>query len=160
VKANSIFVAAFCIVLVHAVEGRPVLAQDQPSPGTFSTLKEWKTTDEITFGAAIREIVSKNPTGAPAGLTLLTTGSQGVLYISLGPNLGDALTRSLSPGQDIQVVGLVQTLNGQNYLLARQLVIGNQTIDLRNKRGFLTHPSTAPGPRAAAHPQSEFGGAR
>ena len=159
-KANGIFVAAFCIVLVHAVEARSVLAQEEASPRTFSTLKEWKANDEITFGAAIREIVSKNPTGAPAGLNLLTTGSQGVLYVSLGPNLGDAITRSLSPGQVIQVVGIVQTLNGQNYLLARQLVIGNQTIELRNKRGFLTHPSTNTRARAAAHAQSEFGGAR
>jgi len=147
------------MVLFGTVAARPVAAQDTDSPRSFSSLKEWKATDEITFGAAIREVVSKNPVGTPAGLNLLMNGSQGVLYVNLGPNLGDSVTRSLSPGQVIQVVGIVQTFNGQNYLVARQLLIGNQTIEIRNQRGFLTHPSTSSGTRST-HAQSEFGGAR
>ena len=159
-KTNSIIVASFCMILVLAVAARQVAAQDEVSPRSLPSLKEWKATDEIRFGAAILEIVSKNPVGAPAGLNLLMNGSKGVLYVSLGPNLGDGVTRSLSPGQVIQVVGIVQTFNGQNYLLARQLLIGNQTIEVRNQRGFLTHASTGAGSRSARAQSSDFGGAR
>lgn len=145
------------MVLSGAVTAPSVAAQEN-SPHSAPSLTEWKATEEITFGAAIAE-VAKNPIGAPAGLNLLMTGSQTVLYVSLGSNLGDDIKRSLTPGQVIQVVGVVQSLNGQNYLLARQLLLGDQTIDIRNSRGFLTHPlnkATLRSPR----PHSQLGGVR
>jgi hypothetical protein len=160
VKTSSIFIAAFCIVLFGTAATQPARAQNENSSHSLSSLKEWKTTDEITFGAAILEVVSKNPAGAPAGLNLLMNGSQGVLYVNLGPNLPAAVVRSLTPGQVIQVVGIVQKFNGQNYLLARQLHIGDQTIEIRNDRGFLAHASPGSSGRTPRAQSGQFGGAR
>jgi hypothetical protein len=138
---------------------RPVAAQEQSSPQTSQSLRAWNVADEITFGSAIREVVSKNPVGAPAGLNLLMSGSQTTLYVSVGPFLAENVKQSLATGQMIQAVGIVRTVNGQNYLLARQLVVGDQTIELRNIHGFLIRPPSGLGPRSA-HSQSLLGGAR
>lgn len=157
---QKLTVATFCMVTIFcSIAARPLAAQNTSSLQTSPSLKAWNAADEITFGAAVREVVSKNPDGAPAGVNLLMSGSQETLYVSVGPYLTDQVKRSLTTGQMIQTVGMVQTFNGQNYLLARQLVIGGQTIEVRNSHGFLVHPST--GPRSnSAHPQGLLGGAR
>src|SRR5271170_6550120 len=119
----------FCTITVFAQQaGNP--------PTSFPAMKEWKTADEVTFGGAIDEIVAKNPIGAPGGLNLSMTGSQQVLFVSLGANLSSALKQELIPGQMIRVTGLVETLNGATYLLARELQIGDQKIEIRNAHGF------------------------
>jgi len=146
------------MVLSCAVTSCPVAAEGGGSPQSGSSLKEWKASDEITFGGTIGEVLSKNPVGAPAGLNLLMNGSQGVLYVSLGPNLSDDVKHALSAGQMIQVVGVVHSLDGQDYLLARELVIGNQKIEIRNEHGFLVrNPASS---RSGSTRSSSFGGAR
>jgi hypothetical protein len=159
VTTHRFIVAAFCMVLFCPITAPPVAAQQEAPPHSFPSLKEWNATEEITFGAAIAEVVAKNPIGAPFGLNLLMNGSQKVLYVNLGPNLSDDVKRSLTVGQVIQVVGIVRAFNGQNYLLARQLLLGDQKIEVRNSRGFLTHTSSKAALRSP-RPQSQFGGAR
>ena len=160
VTPNRIAAAAFLMVLSCTATTYSVVAQDTGSPQSASSLKEWKASDEITFGGAIREVVSKNSAGTPAGLKLLMDGSQGVLYVSVGPNLDDQIKQALAPGQVIQVVGIVETFKGQSYLLARELVIGNQKIEVRNKQGFLVHSSASAGSRTTRTDSSGLGGAR
>ena len=157
-KTSGIIVAVICIVLLDGAATK-VEAQDKTSPQAFSSLKPWKTTDETTFAAAIQEVVAKNPTGAPAGLNLLMTGSQQPLYVNVGPHL----KQSLTVGQVIRVTGIVQNFNGQNYLLARELQIGDQKIEVRNEHGFFTYPSAgsrSARPPSAGNETSKFGGVR
>ncbi len=120
--------------------------------------------DEVTVGGAILGVASQHSAGAPAGLNLQMTGSQGVLYASLGPNLGKDVTRELTPGQVIRVTGLVRTFHGQNYLLVRELVIagqnGDQTIEIRNDHGFLAHTSGSAAPGSKRSESELNGGAR
>jgi hypothetical protein len=158
VKTSGIIAAVICIVLFSGATTQPAAAQNEASPRTFSTLQPWNPADETTFAAAIQEIVSKNPTGAPAGLNLLMSGSKQPLYINVGPHLGNALKQSLTAGQVIRVIGIVRNLNGQNYLLARELQIGDQKIEVRNERGFFTYPSA--GSRSTRPDNSKFRGAR
>lgn len=157
-KTRGIIVATFCMVLLSSATAPPLAAQATAPPQSFAQLKPWNSADETTFAAAIQEVVSKNPAGAPAGLNLLMTGSQQPLYVNVGPHLGNALKQSLTPGQVIRVTGIVRNLNGQNYLLARELQIGDQKIEVRNEHGFLTYPSA--GSRSARPEAGKFGGAR
>lgn len=156
---NRIFAAAFCLVFSGVATSYSVVAQGTGSFQSAPSLKEWKTSDEITFGGTIRAVVSTNSAGTPAGLKLLVDGSQGVLYVSVGPNLDDGVKQALAPGQVIQVVGIVETLNGQSYLLARELVIGDQKIEIRNKQGFLVRSSASAGV-PSKRTESAIGGAR
>ena len=152
------------MVLLSSATAPPLLsAQDTASPQSFAQLKPWKSADETTFAAAIQQVVEKNPTGAPAGLNLLMSGSQQPLYVNVGPHVGNALKQSLTAGQVIRVIGIVRNLNGQNYLLARELQIGDQKIEVRNQRGFFTYPSGSSRsalPPSAGNETGKFGGAR
>jgi hypothetical protein len=158
VKTSGIIVATFCMVLLGGTALPHLAAQDTPSPRSFAQLKPWNPADETTFAAAIQQVVEKNPSGAPAGLNLLMTGTQQPLYVNVGPHLGNAVKQSLIAGQVIRVTGIVETLNGQSYLLARELQIGDQKIEVRNERGFFTYPSA--GSRSARPEAGKFGGAR
>jgi hypothetical protein len=141
------------MMLFCAATERPLAAQNQSTPRSFSSTPNWQPAEEITFGAAIQEVVEKQQMGAPSGLNLLMDGSRGVLYVNLGPYLRSDVRQSLSSGQVIQVVGIVHSFSGTNYLLARQLVIGNQTIDIRNAHGSLIHTPQAP-PAASTRTRS------
>ncbi len=157
---HRIIVSILCMVLLCTGTVRPAAAQDSRSSQLSSSLKEWKASDEISFGGAVHEVVSKNPPSAPTGVNLLMDGSQRILYVNVGPKLNDDLKQALTPGQVIRVVGVVRTFSGQNYLLARELQIGDRKIEVRNQRGFLTYPSTSTGPRSVRTPSSKIGGAR
>lgn len=157
---HRVIAAIFCIILSFAATERQVAAQDPPTPRSFSTSPKWQAADEVTFGGAIGDLVSKSPAGAPSGLNLLMTGTRSDLYVNLGPNLHSDIRQSLSSGQVIQVVGIVHSFNGTNYLLARQLVIGNKTIDLRTSNGALIH-TLPPGTTASTKTRSgSIGGVR
>ncbi len=140
---NRVVAAIFCMILCFVATERQVAAQGSPSPRSFSTSPKWQAADEITFGGAIGDVVSQSPAGAPSGLNLLMTGTRSDLYVNLGPNLHSDVRQSLSSGQAIQVVGVVHSFGGKNYLLARQLVVGNRTIDIRNANGALIHTPSA-----------------
>jgi hypothetical protein len=159
VKTSGIIVAVICMFICGAA-APSATAQNEPSPSSFAKLTPWKTADETTFAAAIQQVVEKNPNGAPPGLNLLMSGSQQPLYINVGPHLKGALRQSLTAGQVIRVTGIVRTMNGQNYLLARELQIGDQKIEVRNQHGFLTYPSASAGNTAVRPETGKFGGAR
>lgn len=145
------------MVLLSFATAPRLAAQDTAPPQSFAHLKPWNPADETTFAAAIQQVIEKNPTGAPAGLNLLMTGSQQPLYVNVGPRLGNTIKQSLTAGQVIRVTGIVETLNGQNYLLARELQIGDQTIEVRNEHGFFTYPSAS---SRSGSQTGKFGGAR
>jgi hypothetical protein len=161
VKTRGIIVATFCMILLSGTMSLPPLtAQNTTSPQTFAQLRPWNPADETTFAAAIQQVVEKNSAGVPAGLNLLMSGSQQPLYINVGPRLGNIVKQSLTPGQVIRVTGIVRNFNGQNYLLARELQIGDQKIEVRNEHGFLIYPSADTGPGSSRTGSGKFGGAR
>lgn len=163
-RPNKLATSAFCLVLFSVVTTHLCPAQDRSSPQSFPSFTEWKTNDEVTVGGAILGVASMSSAGAPAGLNLQISGSQGVLYASLGPNLGNDVTRELTSGQVIRVTGLVRTFHGQNYLLVRELVIagqnGDQKIEIRNDHGFLAHTSASAAPGSKRSESELNGGAR
>jgi hypothetical protein len=160
VKTSGILVAVICMFFCGAAAPLPATAQNEPPPSSFAKLTAWKTADETTFGGTIQEALEKNPNGAPPGLNLFMSGSQQALYINVGPHLKGVLRQSLTAGQVIRVTGIVRSFNGQNYLLARELQIGDQKIEVRNEHGFLTYPSATTGPRSVRPESSKIGGAR
>jgi len=148
------------MVLLCPATAVPVAAQNNAPPGSFSPIRQWRASDETTFRAAIEQVVTQNPAGAPGGLNLLMTGSSRILYVNLGPNLPKNINQSLTAGQFIQVIGIAQTFNGQTYLLARELQIGDQKIEIRNSHGILTHPLPPAADGSTRFHGTQIGGAR
>jgi hypothetical protein len=138
VMSSRVIVSTLCVVLVWGgLAGSAVGQSSRSGPGTSaSSLQTWKAGDETTVGGVIREVLEKRPDGAPVGLNFVMTGSQHVLTVSVGRDLDPQFRNLLQVGASVRVTGVVRTFGGQDYLLAREMVVGGQTIELRNSSGF------------------------
>jgi hypothetical protein len=105
---------------------------------------------DIALTAMIEQVVPDHAPGTPAGLYLKLGTPQGTLQVSVGPYLPQDVQQALTSGKTVQVTGKIQNIRGQNFLLARQLVIEGRQVVIRNDEGFLVRPRT----RARAHSQS------
>ena len=63
----------------------------------------------------------------------------------LGPNLTSDVMRMLLVDQPVQIVGFLQTVNGNDWLLVRQLTIAGDTITIRNQYGSAVYPRATSG---------------
>jgi hypothetical protein len=118
-------------------------AQSSPPSGA------WHSTSfasrEITVLGSIQEVVPTHATGSPAGMHILIDSLRGSFDASLGSYLTAETKQSLSNGAQVQVTGIVQTANGKDYLLVRQLSVGGHQVTIRNSRGFLVRTSSPTG---------------
>jgi hypothetical protein len=97
---------------------------------------------EISVLGTIRQVESGRA-GGPAGVRILIDGPLGRFDVSLGSNLPAEVRDALSNGQPVQVTGVVQSTNGKDYLIARQLNVAGHQVKIRNSNGFLArNPST------------------
>jgi hypothetical protein len=108
---------------------------------TTSQSKASSAGDELTATGTIQEVVTTPASGSPRGVHVILAGPQGTLDACLGPFLTTEVQQSLSTGQSVTAYGVLATFNGQEYLLVRQLTIGDRQITLRNRTGFLVHPA-------------------
>ena len=131
----------FCLVFLCVAAGQPAAGQGrgfhQSSPSAA-----WKDSDEITVSGVVQEVLKQHPAGGPAGLNFTMTGSQHQLTVNAGPGLDAKLRDQIRTGEPIQVTGLTRTRNGQDYLLAREMVIGGQKVQVRNENGFPVHTTS------------------
>jgi hypothetical protein len=75
------------------------------------------------MSGAVRQLIATHAPGAPAGLELLVDGPQGSFTESLGPNISREVQQNLSQGEAVQISGVFQTIDGKEYLLARNLTV-------------------------------------
>jgi hypothetical protein len=134
----------FCGIVMNSAA-----AQDSSVPQSSAPFAGWNTghgnSSEITVSGTIQQVITTHTAGSPAGLHILVESSQGVVNASVGPFLPADIQRALSAGQQIQITGIVRTISGQNFLLARLLVLAGRQITIRNEHGFLVAVPSATG---------------
>ena len=108
---------------------------------TTSQSRPLSVGDELTMTGTIQDVVSNPASESPRGVHLIMAGPQGIIDACLGPYLATDVQQSLATGQSVTAYGVLATFNGQDYLLVRQLTIGDRQITLRNRTGFLVHPA-------------------
>ena len=115
---------------------------------------------EITLNGTIQEVVTRHEVGSPAGIHLLVASPQGVMDAHVGPFLSKETKESLQAGMPVRIVGAMSSLQGKNYLLARELTVGGSTVTVRSKHGLLVpvHSPRAQRTRAEKTPQAELNG--
>lgn len=148
--------AVFNVVLTCALAGMPSAGQEN---GSLQS-REWKTSDEVTLSGVIRERIEKRPEGAPGGVNLLMSGSQSSLPVNLGSKLDANTAKLLVSGEPITVVGLVRTIRGQSYLLAREVTLGGRKIEVRSANGFPVRAAVRATPQPRLTQNNSNGGAR
>jgi hypothetical protein len=153
----------FCLVFLCAAAGRPAVGQGrglhQSSPS-----EPWKASDEITMSGVVQEVLKQHPEGGPAGFNFVMTASQKPLTVNAGSGLGENIRSQIHSGASVQVTGLTRTMNGQSYLLARELVVAGQAVQVRSKNGFPVHAAASTGSSSpqvrSKSVQNNLGGAR
>lgn len=134
-----------CAVLVMLA---PIFAWSAPQTSVGATNKlfrsKYDVSRETTVTGNVRGIsVHKQ---APSGAHLLITTSQGLIDAHLGSfALRGSHPLSVSPGEQVSVVGVMTSVDGSEILLARTVSTANKTFVIRNQHGALLFPS--PGPK-------------
>jgi hypothetical protein len=150
------------LLILCGIVTSTVSAQDSSSTRSFAagSRSNAKSTvaGDITVTGTIQQVPSERTPGSPAGLHLLVNSPHGLLDTSVGPFLTDEARQALSSGQQVQVVGFIQAINGSNYLLARQLVVAGRQIQIRNENGFFIHNQSHTGNRSPRNQSEPNGG--
>jgi hypothetical protein len=132
----------FCLVLLYMFTHAVALAE-QPGVQAASTPFESTTlgapAHDVAMAGTVQELTTTHTQGAPVGLQLVVEGPQGTFTASLGSILSDQVRQTLSTGAPVQVSGVMETINGKSYLLARKLTVAGDQVIIRNDHGFLVH---------------------
>jgi len=157
-------IAGLISALLFAILTVPLGAQPAPetrSPHGFGPF--YDAAHEITINGDIQEVVTRRIAGSPAGMHLLVAGPEGQVDAHVGPFLSREIKDALHTGTPVRIIGAMASLNGKNYLLARELNVGGSTVTVRSKTGFLlrAHAARVVPARSQKLPQSQIeGGAR
>jgi hypothetical protein len=129
----------------------PVSAQagteSQPARGVVA---QYDAAHEVTISGTVQKVVTKRTVGRPAGMHLLVSGSNGMVDAHVGPFLSNDAREALHMGLPLQIVGAMETIRGKQYLLARQLMYGGQTLTVRSSNGMLLRPA-----QSSAYPRHQ-----
>jgi hypothetical protein len=136
------FASFFCLVLLYMFTNAIALAE-QPGVQAVSTPFESTTlgfpAHDITMAGTVQEVIMTHTLAAPVGLQLVVEGPQGAFTASLGSTLGNQVRQTLLPGTPVELSGVMQTVDGKPYLVARKLTVAGEEFIIRNGHGFLVH---------------------
>jgi hypothetical protein len=93
-------------------------------------------TKEVTLIGAVKQIVPRSSTGL-MGLHVLVSVQGETVDAHIGPYLSKQIQETLHVGDLIQLVGVHESVHGQGFLLARQLIYSGRQVTVRSERGFL-----------------------
>jgi hypothetical protein len=114
--------------------------------------------NEVAVSGIVQQVVTKRNIGTPPGIHLLVSGPQGMVDAHVGAFLAKDVQAALRTGSSVKVVGALEQLHGQHYLLARQLIFNGRVMNVRTSKGFLVRPLSAHTSRAAARESASNGG--
>jgi hypothetical protein len=129
----------FCLVLLYIFAHAVALAEEPGVQAAFESTTLGAPTHDIVMAGTVQEVITTHTPGAPVGLQLVVEGPRGTFTASLGSALSGQVRQTLSPGTPVQVSGVMQTINGNSYLLARKLTVAGDQVIIRNGHGFLVH---------------------
>lgn len=142
-------VPSFCLVLLYLFTHVVALAAQEPgtqSPSTHSASAGAQTpVHDLTMSGAVQHLITAHTSGALAGFQLVVNGPQGSFTASLGSSLSREMQQSLLQDTPVQISGTMQTIDGEQYLLARKLTVNGNQIVIRNENGFLVHTKSRSG---------------
>jgi hypothetical protein len=90
---------------------------------------------EIKIQGTIEKIVN-GTNGGPLGSHVLVSTADGIVDVHLGASAAvSAKNLGLSTGENIEITGMMATMDGNSVLLARILTTASRIYMLRNERG-------------------------
>jgi hypothetical protein len=127
----------FCLVLLSLFTQGAALAQQPAS--RFEATGLDKPAQDATMGGTVAQLNKTVTPGAPRGFLLTVNGTVGAFTASLGVGLSPELQKALATGTTVQVTGVMETIDGTRYLLARTITAGGKQTILLNEHGFAVY---------------------
>jgi hypothetical protein len=159
---KKLFALMLPVILFGGIWINDASAQNNSTSYSTDRFAQWdankSNSSDVAVTAIIQQVNSSHASGSPAGLHLMMGTPQGSLDASVGPYLSPEIQQTLTAGQRVTVVGRVLVANSQTYLLARQVVVGDHQITVRNDHGFLIHMLSGTGRRSKISKVSLNGG--
>jgi len=117
----------------------PLAAQAVRSsqPGRGIMFARYNPANEVTLNGTVQRVITTRHVGSPPGMHLLVAGPQGTVDAHVGSFLAKDVQAALRAGTPVKVVGAMEQLHGQQYLLARQLNFNGRVVNVRSSNGFL-----------------------
>jgi hypothetical protein len=139
--ASHLIASAF-LVLLCGLGSPNADAQDAdstPSNTFVGRRSDAATTHETTVTGTIQQLIVTGTTSLR--VSLLTPF--GLLTADLGPSLRKDVKDALTTGQQVQITGTVQAINGQTILFTRLLTFNDRLVIVRNEHAFPVHTTAA-----------------
>ena len=101
------------------------------------SLLRYDATKEATLSGTVSSVLTRPSPGMMMGSHLLLDTVSGTVDASLGRfALRGAGALSVAPGQQVQVTGVMKTLNDKQVFLVRTVKAGGQVYTIRNEHGI------------------------
>ncbi|HVI10698.1 MAG TPA: hypothetical protein VND65_20580 [Candidatus Binatia bacterium] len=138
---RSKFSLAAVALTIGLICGVPAgIAQSAPHPFSYDAA------NETTISGTVSSVLARPAAGMLSGSHLLLTTASGLLDVSLGRYaLAGKGALALSAGQQIEITGVMKTLNQQQVFLARTVKAGGQVFAVRNEHGIDIPPQAREG---------------
>jgi len=96
---------------------------------------------EVTLNATVSSVITKPTAGMVMGSHLLLATLSGQVDASLGRfGLAGKGAVKVSPGQQIEITGVMKTIKDKRVFLARSVKAGGQVYRIRNEHGIPVSP--------------------
>jgi len=133
------FISALCLITA------PVHAQTSEASPKSSVPLRYDITKEITLSGIVSSVV-KDPapeTNMLGGFHLIIESTSGTVDAHLGAfALEGKAALSVTPGQRIQVTGVMKTIRNQQVFVTRLVLASGHVYVIRNEHGFLVMPTS------------------
>jgi DNA/RNA endonuclease YhcR with UshA esterase domain len=148
--------ALFGAALAVAAMVPLALAQDMPAQTAPSIVQAYNAANEIVVKGTVEKVADAQAPENISGTHLFITTAEGTIDAHLGPSPSwKAQSLTLTPGDAVELTGVMTSFGGKGVLLARTLKTGNRITVLRNEHGIPVHPA---GLRAPFVPSTAKGG--
>jgi hypothetical protein len=135
-SARALLTFATSLLLAVALQASDTQTSDVGKGFAFA----YDSAKEITVEGTVQEVVTHPAPGSAVGIHLLISSEGKIVDAHLGPFVSAQNREALVLGQPVQIVGVSANVHGQDVILARQLIIGERQVTVRNQRGFLVRP--------------------
>jgi hypothetical protein len=100
----------------------------------------YDVTEEVTVSGAATQFLARAQKGMLNGSHLFISTSSGAMDVSLGTYGYGKEPVEISAGANVEVTGVMKTLDGRQVLLARMVKVGDRSYMIRTGRGIVVSP--------------------
>ncbi|MGD0214759.1 MAG: hypothetical protein ABSB87_16150 [Terriglobales bacterium] len=131
--------AALCVVALASLIAP--LTPLQAATGTRNDGLSYDISKEVTLHGTVSDVLKKPSKGMIMGSHLLIQTGVGSLDASLGRfALQGRGALSIEAGKQVEVTGVMKTLNGKQVLITRTVTVNGHAYTMRNEHGIPVSP--------------------